>query len=71
MKKMKTEAKKKAKFHRFIPDTIPLKEMVRLLERFNRANKRCYTYGQFVSLINSGKITKEELDDIQRKERIT
>lgn len=68
---MKSKAKKKAKFNKILLDTIPLREIVRLLEIFNRANKRCYTYGQFVSLINAGKITKEELDDLQRKERIT
>lgn len=53
-----THKKPKQKFHRVIPGTISINDIVFMLEEYNKKYKQCYTYGKFVSLINQGKIPR-------------
>lgn len=55
-RKPQNEPKKIEKFHRVLPDSVPIRAYVTKIERYNREHGTSYTYGQFVNLVHNEKI---------------
>ena len=59
--------KPKQTFHRTVPDVLPIRPYTAIIEQYNKTHGTCYTYGQFEMLRFLKKITKEEINDLQRE----
>lgn len=69
---LRNEAARKPepRFHRTVPDTVPIRELVGIIERYNKKHGTCYSYGQFELMRFLGRITKEEINDLQREKGV-
>lgn len=57
------EQRRAEKFHRTLPDSIPLREYTAIIKNYNDSHKTNYSYGQFELLRFLGKITEEDLKE--------
>ncbi len=55
-KEYREQYKANKKFHRVSPDTVPIRELTAIIEKYNTQHGTHYTYGQFVSLVHNKKI---------------
>ena len=54
---------KTQRFHRTLPDSIPLREYTAVIKRYNEKHGTRYTYGQFELMRFIGKITDKDLEE--------